>query len=159
MIIKAVVVNSAVCGEGGRSYLGRSAPCPEFRTEPAVRRADRGAEVSRGHSSRRAYRRRRPERLEGRVGRVLALAMRQKTQLELAFPEIGAGEARNRLGAGTEAGAASAASESPAAMAAPCMEAIVDRDNLRKALAQVRRNKRASGVDGMSVGSRTAETA
>src|SRR6266540_217512 len=43
-----------VCGEGGRSYLGRSAPCPEFRTEPAVRRADHGAEVSRGHSSRRA---------------------------------------------------------------------------------------------------------
>src|SRR5882724_803289 len=77
--------------------------------------------------------------------------MRQKTQLELAFPEIGAGEARNRLGAGTEAGAANAASESPAAMAGPCMEAIVDRDNLRKALAQVRRNKGAPGVDGMSV--------
>ena len=24
-----------VCGEGGRSYLGRSVPCPEPRTEPA----------------------------------------------------------------------------------------------------------------------------
>ena len=31
------------------------------------------------------------------------------------------------------------------------MEAIVERDNLRKALAQVRRNKGAPGVDGMSV--------
>jgi RNA-directed DNA polymerase len=79
------------------------------------------------------------------------LAKRQKTQLELAFREAGTGEARNRLGAGTEAGAANAASESPAAMAGPCMEAIVDRDNLRKALAQVRRNKGAPGVDGMSV--------
>ena len=31
------------------------------------------------------------------------------------------------------------------------MERIVARDNLRKALAQVRRNKGAPGVDGMSV--------
>jgi RNA-directed DNA polymerase len=77
--------------------------------------------------------------------------MRRKIQLELAFPVTGAGEARNRLGAGTEANTADAASESPAAMAGPSMEAIVDRDNLRKALAQVRRNKGAPGVDGMSV--------
>jgi RNA-directed DNA polymerase len=77
--------------------------------------------------------------------------MRRKIQLELAFPVTGAGEARNRLGAGTEANTADAASESPAAMAGPYMEAIVDRDNLRKALAQVRRNKGAPGVDGMSV--------
>lgn len=77
--------------------------------------------------------------------------MRRKTQLELAFSEMGAGEARDRLGEGTEAGAANAASQSPAAMAGPCMEAIVERDNLRKALAQVRRNKGAPGVDGMSV--------
>jgi RNA-directed DNA polymerase len=77
--------------------------------------------------------------------------MRQKNQLELAFPETGTGEARDRPGAGTEAGAANAASESLAARAGPCMEAIVDRDNLRKALAQVRRNKGAPGIDGMSV--------
>jgi RNA-directed DNA polymerase len=31
------------------------------------------------------------------------------------------------------------------------MEAIVGRDNLRKALAQVRRHKGAPGVDGMTV--------
>ncbi|ESZ04448.1 hypothetical protein [Mesorhizobium sp. L48C026A00] len=71
--------------------------------------------------------------------------MRRKTQLELAFPETETGEACDRLGAGTEACAANAASESLAAMAGPCMEAIVDRDNLRKALAQVRRNKGAPG--------------
>ena len=77
--------------------------------------------------------------------------MRQKNQLELALPVEGAGESRNRLGAGTEACAANAAPESPAAMAGPCMEAIVDHDNLRRALAQVRRNKGAPGIDGMSV--------
>jgi RNA-directed DNA polymerase len=31
------------------------------------------------------------------------------------------------------------------------MEAIVERDNLRKALAQVKRNKGAAGIDGMTV--------
>ncbi len=79
------------------------------------------------------------------------MAMRRKIQLELAFPETGTGEARDRLGAGTEARAANAAPESSAAMAGPYMEAIVERDNLRKALAQVRRNKGAAGIDGMSV--------
>lgn len=79
------------------------------------------------------------------------MARRQKTQLELAFPVTGAGEARERPGEGTEAFAASAVSKSPTAYAGPCMEAIVDRDNLKKALAQVRRNKGAPGIDGMSV--------
>jgi len=31
------------------------------------------------------------------------------------------------------------------------MEAVVERENLKKALAQVKRNKGAAGVDGMSV--------
>ena len=77
--------------------------------------------------------------------------MRPKIQLELAFPLAGAGEACERSGRGTEARAASADPESPAAKAGLCMEAIVDRDNLRKALAQVRRNKGAPGIDGMPV--------
>jgi RNA-directed DNA polymerase len=77
--------------------------------------------------------------------------MRRKIQLELAFPLAGAGEARERPGQGTEACGTNAVSESPAAMAGVCMDAIVDRDNLRKALAQVRRNKGAPGIDGMSV--------
>lgn len=77
--------------------------------------------------------------------------MRRKTQLDLAFPTTGTGEARECRGKGTEANAANADYESPTAIAGPCMEAIVDRDNLRKALAQVRRNKGAPGIDGMSV--------
>jgi hypothetical protein len=32
------------------------------------------------------------------------------------------------------------------------MEAVVERENLKKALAQVKRNKGAAGVDGMTVG-------
>jgi len=31
------------------------------------------------------------------------------------------------------------------------MEAVVERENLKKALAQVKRNKGAAGIDGMSV--------
>jgi RNA-directed DNA polymerase len=76
--------------------------------------------------------------------------MRQKTQLDLAFPPTATGEARSRGARGTEAAVANAATECPAVQG-PSMEAIVERDNLRKALAQVRRNKGAPGVDGMTV--------
>jgi RNA-directed DNA polymerase len=75
---------------------------------------------------------------------------RQKIQPELAFPPTATGEARSGGAAGTEARAANAATERQAALG-PSMEAIVERDNLRKALAQVRRNKGAPGIDGMSV--------
>jgi RNA-directed DNA polymerase len=83
--------------------------------------------------------------------------MRQKIQLELALDGSATGEARSRPAQGTEARAANAALESPPTMAGPVpgrgptMEAIVERDNLRKALARVQRNKGAPGVDGMSV--------
>jgi RNA-directed DNA polymerase len=79
------------------------------------------------------------------------LARRSKIQLELAFGEGATGEARSARAGRTEADAADAAVQSPAALTGPCMEAIVERDNLRKALAQVQRNKGAAGVDGMSV--------
>jgi len=79
------------------------------------------------------------------------LVRRSKIQLELAFGEAATGEARSGLGEGTEASAANADVQSPAAFAEPCMEAIVERDNLRKALAQVKRNKGAPGLDGMTV--------
>jgi RNA-directed DNA polymerase len=75
--------------------------------------------------------------------------MRQKTQLDLAFPPIATGAARRFGVAGTEARGANAATES-LAVRGPSMEAIVERDNLRKALAQVRRNKGAPGIDGMT---------
>ena len=79
------------------------------------------------------------------------MARRSKIQLGLAFGEGAKGEARSARAGGIEADAASAADQSPAAFAGPCMEAIVERDNLRKALAQVQRNKGAAGIDGMSV--------
>ena len=60
------------------------------------------------------------------------------------------GEARSAGTEGTEFRAAKTEVESRAA-GGPSMEAIVERDNLRKALAQVKRNKGAAGVDGMTV--------
>ena len=51
---------------------------------------------------------------------------------------------------GTETRPADTEIESQAAYG-PSMEVIVERDNLRKALAQVKRNKGAAGVDGMSL--------
>jgi len=75
---------------------------------------------------------------------------RSKIQLELAFPGEAKGEAPSAPGGGTEAIAAVCEDQSPAAFAQPSMEAIVERDNLRKALAQVKRNKGAAGIDGMS---------
>jgi RNA-directed DNA polymerase len=77
--------------------------------------------------------------------------MRQKTQLELAFPSMPKGETPRHGVAGAEARAARVDIESQAAWSGPSMEAIVERDNLRRALAQVRRNKGAPGVDAMSV--------
>jgi RNA-directed DNA polymerase len=76
---------------------------------------------------------------------------RQKIQLELAFPPTATGEARSGGAAGTEARAANAATERQAALG-PSMEAIVERDNLRKALAQVRRNKGAPGIETAAIG-------
>jgi RNA-directed DNA polymerase len=69
-------------------------------------------------------------------------AKRQKIQLELAFGAAAKGEARSTPPAGTEAVAATSRSESPATLGPP-METVVERGNLRKALAQVRRDKGA----------------
>ena len=76
---------------------------------------------------------------------------RQKHQLELAFGGAAEGEAPSLLAGGAEVLSAAPAPESPAAPVGPMMERIVARDNLKKALAQVRRNKGAPGVDGMTV--------
>jgi RNA-directed DNA polymerase len=77
--------------------------------------------------------------------------MRQKTQLELAIPPEPKGEAPKREVGGSEACAANGALESQAVVLGPSMEAIVERDNLKKALAQVKRNKGAPGIDAMRV--------
>jgi RNA-directed DNA polymerase len=76
--------------------------------------------------------------------------MQQKTQRQLDLGRDATGEARSDPSQGTEAGAARPDIESRAAVG-PSMEAVVERENLKKALAQVQRNKGAPGIDGMSV--------
>jgi RNA-directed DNA polymerase len=75
---------------------------------------------------------------------------RQKSQLKLASGEMARGEAPSRPAGGTEGRMACAAAESPV-VSGQVMERVVARDNLKKALAQVRRNEGAPGVDGMTV--------
>jgi RNA-directed DNA polymerase len=76
--------------------------------------------------------------------------MRQKNQRELNLGTGVTGETRSSAAQATEARAARVEIESQAAGVGPSMEAIVERDNLRKALARVKRNKGAAGIDGMS---------
>jgi RNA-directed DNA polymerase len=76
--------------------------------------------------------------------------MRQKNQFELNLGTGAGGEARSAAAQESEARAAKACLERPA-VAGPSMEAVVERENLKKALAQVKRNKGAAGIDGMSV--------
>src|ERR1700674_675134 len=76
--------------------------------------------------------------------------MRQKTELEITLQTVATGEARSCGMEGTEARTAKTKVESQAA-GGPSMEAIFERDNLRRALAHVKRNKGAAGIDGMSL--------
>src|SRR5271154_3108804 len=76
--------------------------------------------------------------------------MRRKNQVELNLGTGVTGEARSSAAQEIETGAAKACLERPAA-GGPSMEAIVERDNLKKALARVKRNKGAAGIDGMTV--------
>jgi RNA-directed DNA polymerase len=77
--------------------------------------------------------------------------MRQKYQVKMKPGAEGRGEAPNDGAREAEASAAVIGIESPA-VAGPSMETVVERENLKKALAQVMRNKGAAGVDGMTVG-------
>jgi RNA-directed DNA polymerase len=76
--------------------------------------------------------------------------MRQKNQWELNLDTGAMGEARSAAVQETEVRAAGACLEHPAAIG-PLMETVVERENLKKALAQVKRNKGAPGTDGMKV--------
>jgi RNA-directed DNA polymerase len=76
--------------------------------------------------------------------------MRQKTELEITSRSGTTGEARKNDLGGTEARAARTSLERPA-VAEPSMEAVVERANLKQALAQVKRNKGAAGIDRMSI--------
>jgi RNA-directed DNA polymerase len=77
--------------------------------------------------------------------------MRQKNQVELNLSTGARGEAPSAAAQEIEARAAKTNLERPA-VAGPSMEAIVERENLKKALAQVMRNKGVAGADGMTVG-------
>jgi RNA-directed DNA polymerase len=76
--------------------------------------------------------------------------MRQKDQREMNLGIGAESEALSAAAQATEVRAAKACLERPA-VAGPSMEAIVERENLKKALAQVKRNKGAPGIDGMTV--------
>jgi RNA-directed DNA polymerase len=76
--------------------------------------------------------------------------MRQKNQVKLNLDTGAKGEALSAAVQETEARAARTDVESPAA-GGPSMEAIVERNNLRKALARVKGNKGAAGIDGMTI--------
>ena len=75
--------------------------------------------------------------------------MRQKNKVKLNLDTGAKGEALSAAVQETEARAARTDIESPAAVG-PSMEAIVERNNLRKALARVKANKGAAGIDGMT---------
>ena len=79
-------------------------------------------------------------------------ALWQNIQLELALEPVVKGEARSPGPRGTEACVARAGPERPAVGWGPSMEVVVEPGNVRKALARVRRNKGAPGLDGMTVG-------
>jgi RNA-directed DNA polymerase len=75
---------------------------------------------------------------------------RQNNQVMLNLGTGATGEAQSDAAQETEIGAAKASLERPAA-GGPSMESIVERNNMRRALEQVRRNKGAPGTDGMTV--------
>ncbi|WP_245310068.1 maturase [Bradyrhizobium jicamae] len=77
--------------------------------------------------------------------------MRQKNQIQLNSGTGTVGETQCAAARETEASASKASLERPA-VAGPSMEAVIERENLMKALARVKRNKGAAGVDGMTVG-------
>jgi RNA-directed DNA polymerase len=76
--------------------------------------------------------------------------MRQNNQIELNLGTGAKGKAPSIAARETEARAARTSLERPA-VAGPSMEAVVESENLKKALAQVKRNKGAPGIDGMTV--------
>src|SRR4030088_1918106 len=76
--------------------------------------------------------------------------MRQKKQMERNWGTGAEGEARSAAAREPEACTAKACLERPA-VAGPSMEDVVERENLKTALAQVKRNKGAAGIDGMRV--------
>src|SRR4051795_11672881 len=76
---------------------------------------------------------------------------RQNIQLELDFPSLPAGEAREVGREETESQLADHDTESPA-KPNRLMEEVCERENLKEALRQVKANKGSAGIDRMTVG-------
>src|SRR5438105_9108322 len=99
---------------------------------------------------------RRPERCpqglewQGEYDAVLIDGMRQKTPVERALRIERKGEALSADHQGTESSAANGEAES-LAEDVQLMERVCERENLKRALARVRRNKGAPGADRMTV--------
>jgi|GEM_PF-2792231 RNA-directed DNA polymerase len=74
--------------------------------------------------------------------------MRQNNRIELNLGAGASGEAANTAARATEAHAARVEVEGRAVALGPSMEAVVERANLNKALAQVKRNKGAGASTG-----------
>ncbi len=74
---------------------------------------------------------------------------RQKTQVGRALANESKGEAPKRIGGGSETSTAEHDTESLAE--GQLMEQVCERENLKRALARVKRNKGSAGVDAMSV--------
>ncbi len=77
-------------------------------------------------------------------------AKRQNNQMALAFTPAPPGEARTGMAEGTETLVAKSDAERPASTA-QVMEEVCERENLKRALRRVRRNKGSAGLDGMTV--------
>src|ERR1039457_6239921 len=75
---------------------------------------------------------------------------RQKIQLKLALEQGSEGEAPRPESQGTETSMAERVNQS-LAEGEQLMERMCERENLKRALARVKRNKGSAGVDGMSV--------
>ena len=74
----------------------------------------------------------------------------QNLQLELDFSSALTGETRGVAGEETESSVTANGAESPASTYR-LMEEVVERENLKEALRQVKRNKGSAGVDGLTV--------
>lgn len=76
---------------------------------------------------------------------------RQNNQLELAFMTESRGESPRAVMEGTEVPVAKHDTKRPAEATAHLMEEVWQRENLRKALRRVKKNRGSPGVDGMTV--------
>jgi len=132
------------------SYPGRSRPLSATRTTEAATPKEGRREVSRGHSS--------PSRKAKAKGRILKgkevrrdskthrtrASGREARAPEERTPDV-TGEVAPR------AGQTSSASNQTRTLASNLMAAVLDRDNLNRAYRQVKANKGAPGVDGLTV--------